>query len=273
MNRHELMQGIHSHTRSLRLLSKKVAAGFSVGDIHTLRVEAKQLRALLRLAGPDDRHFPKGFRRIYKAVGEIRNLQLLRVRLAGFATDDQEGLPGDFFDHLDQRLLEAKQETRRRIESAGGLKKLFRRSISGLPLRIGRERQAQFVDRCIRLSHPDDSDIVLQLHALRKSLKDLLYVWSYLGNSARRQATRHFGRYPMIKEHARLLGDFLDTAFQLRLLDDRALFAGDLDPEVLHELRERLISRHDRFLCHLDKVLHVRFPPLMSAPAVNHLPA
>jgi len=78
------MTTTYRHITQLRLLSKKVAAGFSADDIHELRVEAKKLRALLRLAGPDDRRFPKTFRHIYKAAGEIRNLQLLRRRLTAF---------------------------------------------------------------------------------------------------------------------------------------------------------------------------------------------
>lgn len=267
------MQTINRRTRCLRLLSRKVAAGFSVEDIHALRVEAKKLRALLRLAGPDDRHFPKGFRRVYKACGEMRNLQLLRIRLAAFRADDHDGLSRDFFDHLDQQLLVAKQDTRRRLEAGGGLKKLSCRSISGLPLRLTAKQQAHFVDTRIRLSHPDTRDVVVQLHALRKSLKDLLYVWPYLDNSARKRAARHFGRHPAIKEHARLLGDFLDAAFQLRLLDDRVLFPGDLDLEMLHELREPLAARYDRLLRHVAKVLHVRLRRPRPVPAINHLPA
>jgi CHAD domain-containing protein len=266
MNRDELMRTTHRHITRLRLLLKKVAAGFSVDDIHELRVEAKKLRALLRLAGPDDRRFPKAFRHIYKTAGEMRNLQLLRRRLESFRGDDQGPLSGDFFVHLDQRLLLAKQETRRRVEAAGRLKKLSRRSISGLPLRLSASRQAHFVDTHIRLSHPGAGDIVTQLHALRKSLKDLLYVWPYLDNPARRRAARHFGRYPLMKENARLLGDFLDVAFQLRQLDDRGLFPGDLDLEMLHELRDYWAARQDRLLRHLDKVLHVRFEPTVHAP-------
>src|SRR6185312_9994289 len=132
--------------------------------------EAKKLRALLRLAGPDARRFPKTYRHIYKVAGEIRNLQLLRRRLTAFRADDHVPLSADFFVHLDQRLLAAKEETRRRIETAGKLNKLSRRSISGLPARITRTQQAQFVDTRIRFSHPADGDIVTQLHALRKSL-------------------------------------------------------------------------------------------------------
>ena len=266
MNRQELMQKIHRHNKRLRLLSKKVAAGFSADSVHELRVEAKKLRALLRLAGPDNRRFPKGFRRIYQAAGEIRNLQLLRMRLTAFRTDDHGGLPRGFFDHLDQRLLAAKQEIRRRIKTGCGLKKLSRRSLSGLPGRLARPRQVHFVDTRIRFSHPGTGDVVAQLHALRKSLKDLLYVWPYLDNSARSRAARHFGRYPVIKDHARLLGDFLDAAFQLRLLDDRELFPGDLDLGIMHELREHLATRQDRLLRRLDKVLAIRFQPTIHAP-------
>jgi CHAD domain-containing protein len=273
MKREELMTTTHRHITQLRLLSKKVAAGFSVDDIHELRVEAKKLRALLRLAGPDDRRFPKTFRHIYKAAGEIRNLQLLRRRLTAFRADEHVPLSADFFVHLDQRLLMAKQETRRRTETAGKLKKLSRRSISGLPLRLSASMQAHFVDTRIRLSHPSDDDIVAQMHALRKSLKDLLYVWPFLDNVARRRAARHFGRYPMIKEHARLLGDFLDVAFQLRLLDDRSLFPGNLDLAMLHELHERWATRQERLLRQLDKVLHVRFEQAAPAPAINHVTA
>lgn len=256
MNRHDITETIHRHTRRLRLLSTKVAAGFSADSLHDFRVEAKKFRALLRLAGPDDRHFPKGFRRLYKAAGEIRNLQLLRARISAFRADDGLGLPQDFFSHLDERLVAAKKEMGRRIETGGGLKKLSRRSISGLPLRLTGSRQAYFVDTRIRLSHPGNGDNVTQLHALRKSLKDLVYVWPYLDNSARTRAAAHFGRFPVIREHARLLGDFLDAAFQLRLLEDRDLFPGDLDLQILHELRQSLASRQDRLQRHLDKVLH-----------------
>lgn len=265
MKRNHLTQTIHRHTTRLRLLSKKVAEGFSLGDIHSLRVEAKKLRALLRLAGPDDRRFPKSFRRIYKAAGEIRNLQLLRRRLEVFRADDQEPVPADFFLNMDERILLAEQETRRQIETAGKLNKLSRRSISGLPVRLTRARQVHFVDNLIRLSHPGEGDVVSQLHNLRKALKDLLYVWPYLDNAARKKAAKHFGRYPMIKEHARLLGDYLDVVFQLRLLDDRVLFPGDLDLEMLHEIREHWTRRQDRLLRHLDKVLHVRFQPTTHA--------
>lgn len=274
------MRTTHRHITHLRLLSQKVAADFSVDDIHELRVEAKKLRALLRLAGPDDRRFPKAFRHIYRAAGEIRNLQLLRRRLTAFRTHDRVPLSADFFAHLDERLLAAKQDMRLRVELTGRLKKLSRRSLSGLPARITRTQQTHFVDTRIRLSQPGDGDIVMQLHALRKSLKDLLYVWPYLENAARRRAARHFDRYPMMKEHARLLGDFLDVAFQLRLLDDRSLFPGDLDLGMLHELHERWAARQERLLRQLDKVLHVRFfrptvhtPLLPEKATINPLAA
>jgi CHAD domain-containing protein len=277
MNRHDLTRMIQQHNKRLRLLSKKVAAGFAADDVHEMRVAAKRLRALLCLASPDDRRLPRGVRRVYKVAGEIRNLQLLRQRLAAFRTADHLALPVCFFDHVDQRLVLLKQETRLRIETGGGFRKLSRRSNAGLSLRLTRVRQAYFIlTRIHRSRHLGAGDIAEQLHALRKSLKDVLYAWPYLDNFARRLAASHFGRHAAMTENASILGDFLDGAFQLRLLDDQALFPGDLDPEMLDELRKRWGVRQDGLLRRLGKLPHIGFEPgIRSAQPISggRLPA
>jgi CHAD domain-containing protein len=237
------------HAKKLRLLSKKVAADFEVEDIHRFRVEVKKLRALVRFACPDGRRLPKRLRRIYKAVGEIRNLQLLRQSLVKAA---DPVLPEEFYRQLDGRIIAAKQETRRLLEEYGRMGKLARRLIAGVvALRLTGEVQRSFVrkriapeDRPGQMPGSDDA-----LHNLRKSLKDLLYVWPFLGNGARKQAAAYFGGYPAMQKKARLLGDYLDIVFQLRLLQDKVLFPEDRFAGDVDKIIDRWHGRQEKLRC------------------------
>jgi len=253
--------GRYVRVKKLRLLSKRIAAGFGIEDIHQFRLEVKKLRAFIRLAGPAGCRLPGKLHRVYKAVGEIRNLQLLRVSLDADAEKGHFTIPEDFYRHLDGRIVAANQEAGVLIEAQRRFRKLPLRLTGALQRSLSREAQFSFVYKKISLAErpaPSGGEDE-RLHSLRKSLKDILYVWPLLGNPARQLAVSDFGSRRAMQEKARLLGDYLDCVVKLRLVGDQSLFFEESYGDIIRRFRDLLTGRRADLLLRLSETSKNRF--------------
>jgi CHAD domain-containing protein len=280
MHREGIIGVIRSQTRKLGLLSKKLAAGFAVDDIHRFRVEVKRLRAFIRLIGPGDRKLPKKLRRFYDAVGVVRNLQLLRQSLASFRSHRHSGLPQAIFQILDERIAAARKEAEAILDDKIAYRKVAKRLCSGLPFRLTRSQRYQFILAKFQLPNPASAHLPGDegLHLLRKSLKDLLYAWPYLGNHARKQTACWFGGRMVMEKIAQAIGDYLDAQVRLRLLESPDIFPAGIDAALLREIRQEWRSEKDRLYSRVEKTLGKRFhlvthqPPLPEKAVSNPPP-
>ncbi|HVU94192.1 MAG TPA: CHAD domain-containing protein [Puia sp.] len=224
MRRKEMADLLRRYSVRLNILARKIAARYDEEDIHDFRVLVKKLRAFIRLVSPaaGRRRLPKRLRLFYHAVGAIRNLQLQRAGLQkvidGGHTKSVETLLG----HLDEELAAAKMSAGKLLQPGERpFGNLAAKLTAELPARIDQGHRHRFlaansqvIDPTTFPQLPDDE----RLHTLRKSIKDLLYTWPWLGNRGRKLAAERLGGHKAMKKAGRLLGEYLDLRLKLQLL-------------------------------------------------------
>ncbi|MBX2906841.1 MAG: CHAD domain-containing protein [Taibaiella sp.] len=145
--------------------------------IHDLRLQVKRLRALLRMywlfTGRSRPEMPKRLKKVYKAAGEIRDLQLLLKTM-----DGESKMPEEYRQAIDARLVVAKKDWWNAY-SAGQLhkavKKLSTYEYKALPAFMPAEfikERLTLIDELRAAGEPDDEDV----HTMRKRVKDIIYM-------------------------------------------------------------------------------------------------
>lgn len=174
----ELEKICDKYLRSLEKYCKRIPGSFTIEDIHDLRVDYKRLRAFVRLCREEararDLEIPEQLREIYKAAGNVRDLQLFRAKITLFAKV-QYALP-EFSQCLHRHLFSKKEELVKKIEKADWGK--IRKSIlSALPPVLQDAAIRQFVNRKVASVHilMLAAEREEDLHEVRKNLKDLLH--------------------------------------------------------------------------------------------------
>lgn len=231
MDRQAILSIIRRHAQKLNRLARRIVIKYKAEDIHDFRVGTKKLRAFLRLVSPAGGRLrlPKRLRIFYKETGVLRNLQLQRECWLKLSAATQDKQLQTVVSRLDEELILAKHRVAALVRNG---QRAFgdpvARLEADLPPRLTQAHKHRFLAAKLQLLHPanipqnpnDD-----QLHCLRKSIKDLLDTWDYLGGSGRKQVGALLGGRKKIKDAAQLLGDYLDVRLRLESLAGYAVAA------------------------------------------------
>lgn len=180
MKKQKLAKVVRSYGKIIADNSRKIPGGFDVDLIHDLRVAFKKLRALIRLMQEDERklEMPEELKLLYRSCGTVRDLQLVIERLK----DHKDKIP-HFIKGLHHELFTAKELLVMHIEDIA-VRTAVKEIVEGLPSALTEEMVRQFIQRKVATIH-----VLLlaleheeELHAIRKALKDLVYVKKLLVN-------------------------------------------------------------------------------------------
>lgn len=227
MRRKEMAELLRRYSVRLNILGRSIASQFNEEDIHAFRVLVKKLRAFIRLLSPaaERRRLPKRLRTFYHALGTIRNLQLQRDSLLDVTAGGHHKSVESLLARLDEELAAAKKTVPTLLRHGKHpFGDLAGKLVTGLPARLDQGHRHRFLTANIQVMDPatfpqlpDDE----RLHILRKSIKDLLFTWPWLGNHGRKLAAAPLGGHKEMKMAGRLLGDYLDLRLKLQLLTGR----------------------------------------------------
>ncbi len=242
---------------------------FIVSDIHDFRLEVKKLKAFLHLismakGGSKVGDLPRKLHQYYKALGQIRDLQLQKLVLKNEWKSRWGPQKKNYLDHIDQLIAQA-METATALPN--GDKPFENGSIhllATLPARLTSEEAGAFVTHCwtplLQAGYPSQLDDE-QLHHIRKALKNLQYTWEYLEGSL---SYKGFVFSPeKIKSITNMLGDYLDKVVQLRLLTEdiaKANRHGQTQP-FLQRLQAKWSGELPDARQKLDRYLEAQPPP------------
>jgi hypothetical protein len=155
----------------------------------------------------------------------VRNLQLQRKALENVAAQAHLGLPASCIALLDDRINTVAGMMRLYLKAPrlfGRKRKEWSMSLSPAVIEeTGKEFLQQKEKNFLSPAAADLQDEE-RLHAIRKDLKDILYVWPYLPGKTFKQ-TRSGGlpSQESLSSRVALLGDFHDACIRLSLLKDR----------------------------------------------------
>lgn len=174
MKKQKLSKVVRSYGKTIADNSRKIPGGFDVELIHDLRVAYKKLRAFVRLAqeGKSSLQLPEDLKLLYRSCGTVRDLQLMIEKLK-----DHTAIIPQFIRGLHHELFTAKELLVLHIEDIA-VRKAVKEIEEDLPAELTEEMVRHFIQRKVATIH-----ILLlaleredELHAIRKALKDLVYV-------------------------------------------------------------------------------------------------
>lgn len=250
----KLNAGIRRQYGKSRRSGNALAEDLSLERIHEFRVGTKRLRALLRLAA-DARgslitgKLPKNQRVLYTMAGVIRTLQLQKQAIKDAAGRMHRNVPVGYLARLDDRIGIAEQMIRLYLQTSspcGKIRAKWRHPIPGGNVDNAANSFIEKKTKVISLppgSKLDDE----QLHAIRKAVKDLLYVWPHFSKrNIDRAIANGLPSRDKLTTVAQLLGEFHDITVRLSLLQDRSLL-NCMDPSDEKFLEDaRIIWSRDR---------------------------
>lgn len=271
---------IYRRYKTICSYSKDLPKAFGEEDIHNFRLEVKKLRAIYRLLnakGNKKHHLPERLMSFYHMAGVIRNLQLQRRALLEYAASTDQPAPISCTAILDGRIAVAVRQSQLALEMHPFRVRTRRRTGAGLTKYTLAEKTAALAKRESSLLQalpaagpwPDTA-----IHELRKSVKDLLYVWPYLDNDAIKEIRpESLGSKEALHELSLLIGDYLDIEIRMQLLRDPAyLFAAGQEAKpFLQAASENWQSRKAGLLEKIRQTLHpatAAIPPLKSPSPV-----
>ena len=226
----QLHVATRDHYQKCRELGKDLAGDLSEEPIHNFRLEVKKLRALLRFAASVSNSSIKGkvpreLKIFYGMTGIVRNLELQRKALENVAVQAHFGLPASCIALLDDRIHTATGMMLLYLKAPRPFGRKRREwSVSLSPAVINEAGQKFLQQKEKTFLSPAAADLRddQHLHAIRKELKDLLYVWPFLPEKILKQAQSDgLPSQEELSFRARLLGDFHDVCIILSLLKDR----------------------------------------------------
>ncbi|MGN6419649.1 MAG: CHAD domain-containing protein [Pseudobacter sp.] len=210
---------------------RKIPGGFDVEDIHDLRVAYKKLRSFLRLMQGDDRNvkMPDEIKVIYRSCGTVRDMQLIIERLREW----KEIIPG-FLKGIHHDLFQAKELLVIHIEDTS-ISKTIKELMDELPPTVTEEMLKRFIQRKVATIH-----VLLlaleheeELHAIRKALKDLVYVKKILETELKYDyAFPEWQDDNKLEELTTMLGDLNDQYIALSFLNEERMQQAPLEEQT-----------------------------------------
>jgi len=223
--------GIRRQYEKARRSGNALTGDLSLDRIHEFRVETKRLRALLRLAtgirgSHIKRKLPKNLKVLYTMAGLVRTLQLQKQAIREAAGRFRRDVPVGYLARLDDRIGIAEQMIRLYLQTSnpcGNGKPEWHHPIHRYNVAAAVD---SFIDEKTQVfSLPANSNLDDEhLHAVRKSIKDLLYVWPYFSKrNIDRALSDGLPSREKLTIAAHLLGEFHDITVRLSLLQDRSI--------------------------------------------------
>ena len=181
MNHKQIKHITNNHYRDLKKYIKKVSEDFDVEAIHQFRVAYKKLRAFLRMISQQHKmageiKISKKLKKGYNISGSIRDLQLQQQRILE-ATKQEVKKPQAYLSLL-QREIKKLQPELSEIFLEKPVTESKKKTDSSVPDKFKLNGFSNFVQKkwkaiyaIIASGHFSDENI----HAIRKSLKDLFY--------------------------------------------------------------------------------------------------
>lgn len=258
MDRKSQEQVIEKFSGQLKKLSERIPGYFTEKDIHDWRVEYKKLRAFLRMITATVKgHVPlitKEIKKIYLAAGSIRELQLYISLLKTFPGIKTEELP--VYNSLLQRnLFAAKEDFIKRTDIFSIEKEIDRWMVmppeyltTGIIKTFLQEKITAI--RLILLVPESDEN----LHALRKHLKDIIYVSKiFTGTWGIPFPLTAWKNEKTVIEIAEELGKYNDWTATLGFLQNNYLDQlPEAEKKILTGLKENLLTEKK---LHLQQVI------------------
>lgn len=201
---------------------RKIPGGFDVEHIHDLRVAYKKMRSFLRLLQEDGRpvKMPDDIKMIYRSCGTVRDMQLIIERLREW----KEIIPG-FLKGIHHDLFQAKELLVIHIEDTS-ISKSIKELVDDLPATVSEDMVKRFIQRKVATIH-----VLLlaleheeELHAIRKALKDLVYVKKILETTLKYEyAFPEWKDDKKLEELTTMLGDLNDQHIALSFLNEERI--------------------------------------------------
>lgn len=201
---------------------RKIPGGFDVELIHDLRVAYKKLRAFVRLMQEAKRslQLPDELKLLYRSCGAVRDLQLVIEKLKEYTLD----IPG-FIKGLHHELFTAKELLVIHIEDTS-VRKIVKGIEEELPAELTEAMVRHFIQRKVATIH-----VLLlaleqeeELHAIRKALKDLVYVKKILESDLRfNYPFSEWNNDVKLEELTTQLGNLNDAHIALDFFDSKRM--------------------------------------------------
>lgn len=159
----------------LKKKAKRIKPAFGKPEIHEFRVGYKQLRAFLRVifGGEPGNPFNKSLRKLYRAAGRVRDLQLFLNKATANNAPKQPALKAA---QANRALAKAREKLSHRLGKSLAkhtdwtVPALLPPGFSNMNARAFAAREWSAVASALALADDDE-----QLHTIRKKLKDLYY--------------------------------------------------------------------------------------------------
>jgi CHAD domain-containing protein len=249
MKRQALEEVVIKHVNSIEKHSIRLPGSFDEEDIHDLRVGYKKTRAFLRLLqlekASGDLHVPHKLKGVYQACGKVRDMQLFMGELQAIRV--VPALPVSIT-RWHQQLFTYKEQSVAAIETVH-FKKLIEGITKELPRQLHEDTIKKFMHQKVAAIH-----IVLlaadnenDLHAIRKQLKDIIYVirifehdWGIPFPITAWKSEKE------LSDMASALGDFNDRCLAISLLQSGYTNADNVqEKSILQELHENRLHQKE----------------------------
>jgi len=223
VSREEIKHIVTHYFRKLKKLYKSIDPNFDVDAIHDFRVSYKKLRAFFRLVSAetnDELKVPRKLKKVYKALGVIRDMQLQRQKFKGTVKPKQ---PQAYLTKLSREIKRQKEELLERF-SDDIITESKKKIVASLPSKLGNSSSRDFIRKKqsgnqVIITSGDFSDD--NLHSIRKNLKDIYYIQEIsLENENKRISTqkKKIKEKGPAKEFLDSMGDFQDKRTGISLI-------------------------------------------------------
>jgi CHAD domain-containing protein len=212
MDQDQIKYLLKKKIKSIKHYCRKIDKGFNQEDIHDFRVEVKKLRSFLKVLRLCDNNYklrlPKRFKRLYQIAGAVRDAQLEYDKLS----EKENELPR-YISKLKHLIIIQEQEWKKHY-TPKTIHKLEKRLLDIEYPTLDLDTIISFykkkIDQITTLSHNEDPSFI-QVHNLRKQIKDLLYV-AKLTKKELKGAGEYSISLPMkeLDNLAKIIGDFND---------------------------------------------------------------
>jgi CHAD domain-containing protein len=242
---------IRDRIKSLSKHSQKMKHRFDKGAIHKFRVEYKKLRSFLRMsslgiADVDDLKLPHRVKKIYSVAGKIRDRQLWLDRIKA------EKIRGHSSFVLVKRVRKEIGDLGKKREiflSRQAFEEIGEKLVDRLPPVLSPALVEQFIHEkrgAIDLIMQRDRYTDIDIHSIRKNLKDILYVSSITTNELEITLSNSVWNRAVLEktgDMADLLGSFHDAGTALSFLAPSEIKnAGENEKMALLSTRRRWLG-------------------------------
>lgn len=234
MHRKRLLHDIEDKLQSIWQLAEKVYLSYDMEDIHKLRVNFKKMRAIIRLlqGRHSKKEIPAALKKLYRAAGTIRDLQLHHQQLANIYSH-KTTLPIQYL-QLIQDEIKKQYHVYDKAYNQISFARISKQLKHSIPHHLHRKQYEHRNKKLLRTIYallyriPTDEE----LHTIRKHLKDMIYIQDYL---------------PLpdgYKDAAQVLGDYLDSIVFVKHLKKYGSNVPENERAILHTIQVEFDARH-----------------------------